>query len=316
MDPDSPFNHSVKAQAFAGKRDWSKAESSARAALALDGDFDMAENLLTQSLQFQNKLEEGESSVNKMLADNPQNFMAHYNAGWAAMRRHDSKKAELHFRESLRLDPDFDPSRDGLLESFRGRSRLYRIYLRYIFWVQRFSEKSKWLLIIGIYLGFKFGSAILELIHPVLAALLTVTYILLVFGTWLAPSVGNLLIYADSSARMALKRGDRLKAIFGGAGFLVGLALIAAGFALPNLDELFTIGLALGAAAIPASMTFDNGSKAGRWLFGGLFVGTYVMGILSLVFPSVEGLLLVAAVGCLFSTWLGNVESLRCERPK
>ncbi|MEM9480244.1 MAG: tetratricopeptide repeat protein [Verrucomicrobiota bacterium] len=324
FEPESPFNHSVKAQAYCGKRDWAAAEDSARRALAIDGDYRMAENILAQSLHFQNKLDEGGISVDKMLADDPEDEMAHFNAGWAAMRRHDNRTAEKHFQEALRLDPEFQGAREGLLESFRARSSIYRFYLQYVFWMQQFSGKMQWVLIIAIYLGYRFGSAILSGIHPVLGALLMFLYLGLVIGMWLAGSLGNLLIVADSSARRALNRGEKLNGIFAGGGFVLGLLLIVSAVFMPGAKEaFFQLGLTLAIGAVPASLTFANPSPNGRLIFGGIFAATYFFGFGSVFEALINGGEL-GALGGLFPltwalaalcTWIGNIPALRRERP-
>src|SRR5258706_135859 len=113
---------------------------------------------LAQALRLQNKMAENAGHLAGMLARDPEDPYTHANAGWAALQRGRHREAEVHFREALRLNPAFDSAREGLLNSFRARSPIYRAYLRYCFAMQRLSSGSRWAVIIGLYLAARFGS--------------------------------------------------------------------------------------------------------------------------------------------------------------
>jgi hypothetical protein len=274
--------------------------------------------LLAIVLRMQGKKWETEVAVGQLLAEDPEDAWAHANAGWAALARSDHKKAEEHFRESLRLDPGDEHARSGLLESFKARSPLYRAYLKYIFWMARFEKGTRWMIIIGLYLGFRVGRALLEKVHPLLAVIFVIAYLTLVFGGWLASGIGNLLVLADRSARYALERREILEAIFVGGGFFVGFLLVLAGMASGTLP-LALVGGALVVAAIPWSLTFTNDSPAGRRLFGAIGIAVYLVGFwaagelglhgsISQTTQSLGSLVGFAALLC---TFIGNVGSLR-----
>ena len=77
--------------------------------------------------------------------------------------------------------------------------------------------------------------------------------------------------------------------------------------------------MGLIAASFPLSMTFTNGSRPGTWLFGTLAALTLLGVALTLLADYVPFLnheaamqiFTVGAIGCLASTWLGNVRALR-----
>ena len=174
LDPDDPFGYAVKAQAFAGEQKWAPMEEAAREALAQDGDHDFGQNLLTQSLLLQGKTEENAFNVDRQLARDPDDPMPHFNAGYAALRRGDYKKAEEHFRESLRLNPSFESAREGMLESFRARSIVYRGYLKWSFWMAQFSQKYQIGIMIGLYIVYRVVVKALQQVSPLLAFLVIV----------------------------------------------------------------------------------------------------------------------------------------------
>ena len=320
LDPEEAFHHAAIAQAHVMCQQWVKAETAARKALAIDGDDGLAQNVLALALRLQGRLEENELAVDQLLAKDPEDELAHVNAGYSALQRNDHRKAEEHFREALRLDPSFDLAREGLLDSFRARSWFYRRYLRYCFFMQRFSRGSQWAIIIGVYLAFRFGRALLGAIHTGWAALLALAYLLLVFWVWLAPGIGHFLVLCDRSARFALKRREILEAIFVGGGFFAGVGLLAAAF-LGAGTFLALLGGTMIIGALPAALVFTNDSRRGRLLFGGVFLYIYGSGlalsVAMLVHPGLApdspffGAAGLGVLAVLLCTWLSNVRSLR-----
>ena len=326
LDPDSSSHFSVKAQALTGLQRYKEAEETCRKALALDADDGHASNLLAHLLRVQGKSTESNLAAEKLLSDDPEDPYAHFNAGWAALQRNDHRTAESHFREALRLDAGFEPAREGLLESFKARSLFYRLYLKWCFWMQQFTSKAQWGIIIGFLLLYHFGRRLLSAIHPMAGLAILVLYLGFVLWIWLAPGLGNLLVLFDRSARHALRNSEKWHGVVAGGGLLVGLILLAASAAVAFLPG-YVIGGALVCGAVPATLTFGNGSPQGRWLFGSILALIYLIGFgvgihESIRFSSADGftsgsqqlvgLGIIAAVAC---TWLGNVGALREERP-
>ena len=302
----------AEAQAHLQTEQWPRAEQSARQALALDADNSAAANQLAQALRLQNKNAENAAHLAGMLARDPEDPFTHANAGWTALQRGEHRAAETHFREALRLDPDFESARDGLLNSFRARSPIYRTYLRYCFFMQRLSSGARWAVIIGLYFGVKLAGQI-----PGGDALVAL-YMLFVLWVWVAKPVGNFFLLFDSFARYALRPREKLEAAAVGGSLGPGLALLIASFAF-GWPAVVTLGIGLIAASFPLSMTFTNGSRPGTWLFGTVAAVTLLGAALTTLAHLVplldqgtaRQIFTVGAIGCLAATWLGNVPALR-----
>jgi len=321
LDPDDSFTLSAKAAAYCAMDRWSEGEEWSRRALAVDPDNAMAANLLAHTLRLQGKSDLNAAAVARLLEADPEDSFAHVNAGWSALHRGDRRQAETHFREALRLDPESDAAREGLIESFRARSVFYRAYLSYCFFMQRFTGGKQWLIILGVYLAYQFSRRYLEKINPLYAGILAILWLAIVLWVWLAPGVGNFLILLDRSARLALKSGERHQGIAVGGGLALGVACAVAGF-FTGYAPVLLAGVGLVASTIPASLAFANESRNGRIVFGVLaglvYFGTLATFIIEAVrFPAngihpitaaLGGAALLAAIAC---TWLGNVRSLR-----
>jgi tetratricopeptide (TPR) repeat protein len=322
LDPASAFAFVSQARAHLVQEQWSQAEQCARHALTLDADDTSAGNILAMALRFQGKVSESAGTVAQLLSDDPEDPMSHFNAGWSELQGGDHRKAEGHFLEALRLDPDFEAAREGLLESFRARSPIFRQYLRYCFFMQRFQQGARWAIIIGAYLAFRFGTAALQRVSSGAAIAFTFVYLSFVLWVWLAPGFGNLIVLLDRSARRALKRTEAVEGITVGGGLVIG-GLLLLGGAATNEMALMLAGAGFVAGAIPASLTFTNTSRNGRILFGGVLLATYATSLLaSLVlvispetalFAQLKSLTIFSFIACLLCTWLGNIGGLRRE---
>lgn len=321
LNPEDTFALSAKSSAYCSLDRWADAEEWSRMALAVDGDNAMAENLLAHALRMQGKTGMNEEAIRRLLAADPEDSLAHVNAGWSALQAKDQKRAEMHFREALRLDSESAVARDGLIESFRARSLFYRLYLSYCFFMQRFTGGKQWIIIIGIYLCYQVARNVLNSFSPAIAGILVLLWLGLVLWVWLAPGIGNFLILLDRSARLALKNSERLQGIAVGGGLVGGVLLGLAGY-LTDYYPLMLGGLGVIVSTVPASLAFDNESAKGRVLFGILAGYVYVVVILTLIVEGwrhpAQGIhvltaaagagALLAAIAC---TWLGNIRSLR-----
>ncbi len=314
IEPDSDLALTARAAAFLSKNEWATAELAARKALDLNPENTTAANQLAHALRLQNKLAESAEQTDYMLAQDPESGDNHSTAGWLALQRGDARKAEGHFLEALRLDAGNEAARAGLKEAFKSRSAIYRWYLNYCFFMQRFTAGKQWLVILGLLFAVNIAPRVLP--GP-LALGVTVTYMLFVLWVHVARAVGNFQLLFDRFARHALEKGEVWEAIFVGIGVIAGLPLLAAGLILPQ-PALLVAGVSLIGSAFPFAYTFMNTEKLGRLLFGSIGVFVYFVGTISVI-QIVTGksfgvwteplgqLAFLAVIGV---TWLCNVRSL------
>ncbi len=334
LDPEFGFIWRIKGFALAGLKRWSEAEACALQALEIDPDDQAASNLLAHVLRMQNRLDESEQETRRRLARDPEDSFSFANAGWAALQRGQVAVAEGHFREALRLEPGLTHAREGLKESFRARSAFYRLFLRWVFFMQRLTEGRQMLFVVGLMVVFKVLRESLAGVHPGVIIGLAIVYYLLVFGTWLAAGLANFMLLWDRMARLALERVEMLDGLTVGGLFFGGIASLATGLALGSLP-VAAAGAALMIAAIPASLVFTNPSPLGRWVFGSIATAALGFGAAMTVTlaaqPQVDlfdrsalGVAFSGAAGSHFgllvllvvaATWLGSVSRLRTAKP-
>jgi Tfp pilus assembly protein PilF len=327
LDPEDVHAWNSKCIALCGLSRWPEAEQAARTALGIDADDETASNLLAHTLRLQNKLSESEQESRRRLARNPENAFSFANTGWAALQRGDIAAAEAAFRESLRIDPEMEHAREGLKASYRARSAFFRLFLKWSFFLQKFSEKNRTLLIIALFLGFKLLRNLAATVHPLLVVLVVAVYFILVFGSWLSNGLANFFLLKDPVARLSLDGAEKAEGVAIGFLFLGGLLMLGGGFAASVLPVAL-LGGAFMATAIPCSLVFTNPSLKGRLLFGAVSLLAIALGIVMAadtaahpqrteIFIDTTGLALTGIVLiCAASTWLGMIPSLRSVKPE
>ncbi|MEZ0295882.1 MAG: tetratricopeptide repeat protein [Candidatus Methylacidiphilales bacterium] len=324
LEPTSLFALNALTQTYLSQKRWALAEESARKALSLDADDSLAANFLALSLRMQNKWDENAEQIRGLLSRDPEDAFTHSNAGWAALSRGDSAAAETHFRESLRLDPDNDTAREGLLQSFKGRSWIYRRYLDYCFFMEKYSGTTQLLIVVGLLVGAKVLGAILTGPYKPLGFAVLLAYTAFVLFSHVARVVGNVFLLMDRFARYVLRPEEKLEAMAVGTVLALGCMLGITGILAPSGGQIFLAGILIGGSSIPLCQVFTNTARVGSVVFGCIaayVVFVAVVCVLHGVFGAfgtsesteeilvlMGGTALLALVG---STWLTNVPFLR-----
>lgn len=317
FDPSS-FAWFVKAQVLAGQQRWAEAEEALNVTLSIDPDDGAAQNLMSMVLRMQGNLDASDDASMQRLNRDAEDPFTFANAGWTALQRGDRKKAEELFRESLRLDPSNDYARSGLLEAFKSRSYFYRLYLKWVYFLQKYEAKNQWVIIIGLYLAYRFGVRFFEETHPIVAAVILFAYLSFALGTFVAPGLGHFLILTDPLARLSLNRHEASDGLAVGLCVAAGILCLLLGFTIVP-SAVAICGAYLLAASIPFSLVFRNGAPTGRILFGTVAIIAILTGLLGLAgkLADIQSLSALssnlspfAIIGVVLSTWLGNVPGL------
>ena len=311
LDPYLDAALTGEAQAHLLMKNWAEAERAAREAMAIDPDDAGSANILSHALRMQGKSAENDAQIAGLLERDPENEHTHFNAGWSALNRGDHRAAETHFREALRLNPSFEPAREGLLTSFRARSPIYRSYLNYCIWMSRLKGGARWAVVLGLYFGFRILGDVAEKFSPGLAIGIGVLYFVFVLWVYIADPVGNFILLFDRFARYALRTMEKVEAAVVGGSIIVGLASLIAGIAL-DIFPAAILGGALVFAAIPFSMVFTNRARVGAVLFASVgLVLLFGAVLIVLGVQAGKSIATAALIGVMLSTWLSSVPFLR-----
>ena len=145
-------------------------------------------NLRASALVQLGRREEAGDTIDSALARDPENAFTHANHGWARLHAGDHRAAREHLREALRLDPELDWARQGMIEALKAGNPLYGLMLRYFLWTGRLSRRGQWAVVLGGYVAFRLLGGVAADVpasRPVVVPLL-VLYALFVLLTWVA----------------------------------------------------------------------------------------------------------------------------------
>jgi tetratricopeptide (TPR) repeat protein len=195
---------------------WQVALDAAEMGLRLDPDDVDCTNLRAIALVRLGRKDEAGATIDAALAKQPEDARSHANQGWTLLHQGNPRKAMEHFREALRLEPNMEWARLGIIEAMKARNILYRWILGYFLWMTKFSPRVQIMLILGLLFGTQILNAVCAAV-PVLELVqlpLVLLYVLFVWTTAVAPTLFNLLLMLNKFGRFALNRIEKLDSAF------------------------------------------------------------------------------------------------------
>lgn len=302
LAPEEEDNFALRASIQLARRDWNAALADAEAGLALNPEHVESANLRAMALVRLGRNDEATATVDYALERAPENALSHANQGWTSLHRNDPRRAQEYFREALRLDPELEYARQGMLEALKARNPIYRGMLAYFLWMGRQTRWSQWGVIIGTYLTMRILRATAE-VNPALRWVLIpviVLFYLFIFLTWTAGPIFNLLLRFDRFGRLVLSREERHASNWFGASLLAAAAAFA-WIPFGGGDTALVGGIGALILSICISATWSRRRRARRILglaTGGLAaVGAAGVMAVGLDAPAAGGLLIVFLAG-------------------
>ena len=323
LDSDNESYFGLLALIRIQQKAWTAALAAADRGLEIDPADGVCVNARAIALTNLGQKEEASRTIAGALAREPESAATHANQGWTLLHRRKPKEALVHFREALRLDPDSDWARAGVVEAMKARFFVYRWLLAYFLFMARLSSRVQFGILIGGWLGYQFLGSFADT-HPQWAWVtwpLIIAYVVFAVLTWLANPLMNLLLLLHPTGRYALSVNQARQAKIVAALLLAAVALAV--FAIfSHQSYLLLTAVYVGIALMPASLIFVADPGWPRWTVLGLaMVPLALAGILVFVATGLitgEGILVVferaplLLVACVFgSQW---VAAMRLRR--
>ncbi len=202
----------------AGER-WEEVLKAAQQGLEAEPEHEACENLRAAALTTLGRRSEAGLTIQESLRRNPENAFTHANEGWRLLHVRQPEQAMVHFREALRLDPNMEWARRGIVEAMKARFFIYRMMLGFFLWIGRFPPKTRLLLLIGM----PIAQSVLQTTVASVPALeflafpMMLTYLLFVWMTWTSSALFNLVLMLNPFGRLALNREEKVQAIATGS---------------------------------------------------------------------------------------------------
>ncbi|MEO9966438.1 MAG: tetratricopeptide repeat protein [Reichenbachiella sp.] len=209
-NPLMPEAHGLKAVVFFEKAEFEKSLEAANAGLEIDPENEMCLNHRSRALLKLGHEEEQMEADHQALKSNPMNPHTHASVGYSELQKGNYTQAKDHFREALRLDPNNEFARHGILQTIKATNLFYRLFLKYVFWMQGLKPQMRWAVVIIGYLliqGLNKYAGELGALTPV-AELIIVLYMIFAISTWIIGPVSNIFLRFHSFGKLVLSNDE------------------------------------------------------------------------------------------------------------
>ncbi|MEW4452391.1 tetratricopeptide repeat protein [Bremerella sp. JC817] len=273
IDPESVSCWLALGTYYSRKSQWQQALNAADTVLALDPQHHEARNLRAFAMRGLGKLDASQEELRDTLRENPESEYSHCNFGWNCLHRGQIEEAEVHFREALRLDPNYEDAHRGALETLKAKSPIYRRLLAFLLWLGTKTTGMQWMIILGI-LGVMIAvDRTVEWLQLPRVAAVPIDAAVILFGAALAFSdaVTNFMLLFHPFGRLAMSRWERWQGAIGGP-----LILLAVGTMITSriveMKEMSLINSGVLTLALPTLLLFQAETKWARWAMVGALV--------------------------------------------
>ncbi len=223
--------HAVKAMVHIEDAQFEEALAAANTGLELDPQDESCLNQRSRALLKLGRKEEHVEADKQALKSNPMNPNTHATVGFSELEKGNTLKAKEHFREALRLDPNNDYAQSGMLHAIKSTNLYYRLFLKYVFWMQSLNPQIRWAVVIIGYLlvqGLDRYSEELGVFSPI-AKGIVIIYIFFAISTWIIGPVSNIFLRFHSFGKYLLSQNELKTANLSAAllaSSLIGLIII------------------------------------------------------------------------------------------
>ena len=266
LGPEVTQLHILHAQALLKLKRVSDARTACQTALAINPECEDALYLLSMIEQQTGNRESAEELAKAAVRAAPEDATAHIARGYSHAHAGRPKEAFESFREALRLDPNSESAREGLILSLKLNHAFYRGMFNCFVWTSRLSAKAQWAVLIGLILVQNVAFRVAKEV-PILAPLaipLLIACLAFCLFSWIADPLAYSLLLLNRWGRLALSAREKAVAgiflfcLFGGIGAgITGVCLE---------DPRLTIGgIGLLAILIPATRAVSADKSAARY---------------------------------------------------
>jgi tetratricopeptide (TPR) repeat protein len=258
LDPFSSDYFAVQSAIYFDQRKWQAAKHAAEMGLSVDAEDVSCNNLRSMAMVKLGETADAFKSLEAALEREPENAYTHANLGWTKLEQGDPKSALNHFREALRLDPELDWARSGVVEALKARFFVYRWLLGYFLWMAKLSNRAQWAVVLGLYFGYRLVAAVARSSPELAPYLQPLVYIYIAFAllTWVAYPLFNLLLCLHPVGKYALTKEQRRSSYLVGLCLVIGLAFLGLGLARDDISFLM-LALMCGLMMIPVAGTYQ-----------------------------------------------------------
>jgi tetratricopeptide (TPR) repeat protein len=305
-------NYALLGQVLAHRRRWKEALAAAEDGLRLEPSDAGCANVRTLALSNLGRADEAEQVARESLERDPEDPYSLTEYGWVLLRQSRYDEALATFRAALRLSPSYERARLGIVEALKARSGVYRLVLRYVFWLGSFEGRTQYFILFGLWFASRIVSSTLKTNPawwPVLGPLMGL-YFVFAISTWLAAPLSNLMLRLNPFGKLVLSEGEITASNLVG-GCLVTSLVSGIVFVVTGATPAIAIAIVCALLMMPIAAAFaGEGTRAWKPLISVLALLT-VFGAAAIMLSFFSTSAATAAGGVLLlgvflNQWLAN----------
>lgn len=204
------------------RQKWQEALTLAEAGLHLDPENQACAHARARALLRLGRVAEARAYLADQLAQDPENPLSLAHMGWTALEQNDRKAALTAFREALRLDPELEWARLGLVEALRLGVPFYRFILQFHLQMEGLNDEERWALVVGESYLARFITVVgctTIVLFPLTLLYLTVRSVF-IYLTWAMRPITGLFLRLHPFGRYCLDDDEKREAAWAVPGVL------------------------------------------------------------------------------------------------
>ena len=294
---------------------YEQALDKANEGLAIDAESSTCLNARARALNKLKRTEEAEETIADSLSKEPDSEITHATIGWNYLERGQHKKANHHFREALRLSPDYSSARIGLKESLKSNFLPYKWIMLFNLWLSEKGRNFQWIFIIGILVVTRILRSIAAnnesakiIVFPVI-----VLYFVFIAFSWIANPVANFFLLFHKDGKYSLTKSEKTIGIAVVSCIVIGLSLVGLAYikGANSTENILYAGIALATISVPlGQMSFpvDFKSKSAKVWYPFALLVAGLLGVLLLVANIEAGwyIIIAYAIALFIFQWVAN----------
>lgn len=244
---------------------WPACLAAAENGLAIDPEDVQCLNLRAMALTRLGRKEEAGETIKESLRNHPDSGFTHANEGWRLLHLGQPREAMVHFGEALRLEPNSEWARRGVIESMKARNFFYRWLLMFVLWLNSFSPRVQLILVLGLVFGQGLLRAAAEAIpgFGLVSPIVALCYVFFVWLMWVSSTLFNLILMTDRFGRLVLNRDEKTEALLAGSCVLLTGIFLTLVFTVATVSPSIFINAFIGSlmflgVVIPLRAAFLN----------------------------------------------------------
>ena len=246
-DPEDSQHFMLLSNIYLRGERWEKALEAANKGLEIDPMHVDCKNSRAFALTKLGRQDEAHATIEGALEDDPEDSNTFANLGWTYMHQGEHKQAMEHFREALRLEPENEWARNGMVHALKSKYLVYRLLLKFYLWLSVLPPKARMGVLIGLYVAIRLLRAVARSYPDMMPLFIPVfvIYGLFIYLTWTGTQFFNTLLRFNKFGRCVLNDKERAESNWY-AGLFVGAAASAvSGYIIDSPLLLFTGGFLL-----------------------------------------------------------------------